>query len=83
MSGTINSRPCRLCGAAILFLPTAAGRQMPVNAASTTVMDAQGHMHTGHVPHWSTCPHADKFRRPKTANELPRGIKYQTPTETK
>ena len=40
---------CKGCGAAIQFVETANGKQMPVN-------------HDG-TPHWSTCPQAKRFRK--------------------
>lgn len=53
---------CRACGRSIVFLPTSAGKSMPVDADSwdrTPSFDAS----RGHVSHFATCPAADRFRR--------------------
>lgn len=55
---------CRSCGAAIVFLRTAAGRSMPVDAIDVlpddTTYDAKRH-----VSHFATCPEAKLWRKPK------------------
>lgn len=55
---------CRSCDADIVWLKTAAGKDMPVDAASASpedqVFDAKKHK-----PHWATCPNADRHRKPR------------------
>lgn len=55
---------CRSCRARIIWLATAAGRKMPVDADTVEPEDEvfeQGK----HVSHFSTCPDGDKWRRPR------------------
>ena len=74
---------CKSCGQQILFMKTANGKMMPVNAKPVTYeLDPHGSFtllgpggvtergrlvvagsRTGYVPHWVTCPDADKYRR--------------------
>ena len=74
---------CKACGAEIRFIPTAAGKKMPVNAEPVTYEQDMNGMFTilgpggviergrlvvagskkGYIPHWTTCPDADMFRR--------------------
>ena len=54
---------CRSCGADIVWLPTASGKSMPVDAS--TVDDEDEHYeHSKHVSHFATCPSADWWRKP-------------------
>lgn len=57
------SSPCRSCAAPIVWLKTASGKSMPVDAPSVqagdTTFDA-----SRHVTHFSTCPNADQHRKP-------------------
>jgi hypothetical protein len=72
------ARPCRLCGASIVFVRTARGRTMPVEAAyrqgdgRVALLDDEGvvHAHAGkHVrgrePHFGNCEPYQKGRRDK------------------
>lgn len=53
---------CKTCGADIVFLRTAAGRSMPVNA--DTVEPGDTDYEPGrHVNHWGTCDRPDQHRR--------------------
>lgn len=60
---------CRSCGAVIVWLRTASGKSMPVDAASVTErLDAGTVLFdpvVGHVSHFATCIDADRFRRKK------------------
>lgn len=57
-----NAR-CKRCGASIVFLPTANGKQMPVNA--DTVAHDQAYFDIKlHRSHFADCPGAAAFRRP-------------------
>lgn len=52
---------CKACRARIIFLPTAAGKKIPVDADTVDAED-EGYEHGKHVSHFSSCPDADKFR---------------------
>lgn len=59
---------CRACGAAMLWIKTANGRSMPVDAKPIRVMiRREGEdvfdVVSGFVSHFSTCPAAEQFRR--------------------
>lgn len=53
---------CLTCGADIVFLRTASGKTMPVNADSAEPGDTD-YEHGRHVSHFSTCTRPEKFRR--------------------
>jgi hypothetical protein len=52
---------CRSCNAQIVFLMTAAGKQMPVNADTVEAGDTE-YEHGRHVSHFSTCPNSAQHR---------------------
>jgi len=55
---------CRACSAPIVWLITAAGKLMPVNQDSFAPGDV--YYEPGkHVSHFTTCPQANSFRRPR------------------
>lgn len=66
---------CKGCGASIVWIVTEAGKNMPLDAKTTTMwlVDAEGAQQGSprakpvqvRAPHWSTCPNADDFRRPR------------------
>lgn len=56
------SSPCRSCGAPIVWLKTASGKSMPVDAASVRYGDKKFEP-PRHVTHFSTCPNADQHRK--------------------
>lgn len=56
---------CRTCQARIIFLPTAAGKQMPCDADTVKPEHTQFDVDLGHENHWATCPGADKHRKPR------------------
>lgn len=62
---THSQVPCRACQRPLIYLPTKAGKSMPVNAetvkAEDTIFDAKA----GHVSHFADCPAAARFRKPK------------------
>lgn len=64
MANHLKTVRCRACDQYIVFLPTASGKQMPVDAESVTegdeLFDSQVH-----ISHFATCPEADRFRRRK------------------
>jgi len=55
---------CRACGKEIIFLKTTKGKLIPINK-ETVGMDDQFYDNERHVSHFSDCPEAKKFRRPK------------------
>lgn len=52
------------CNARIVFLPTAAGKQMPVEA-DTVEPDDESFDHTRHESHFAKCKGAAQHRRPR------------------
>ena len=55
---------CKTCHSRIIFLPTASGKQMPIEADSVepndTVFDP-----AKHESHFAKCKQADQWRRPR------------------
>ncbi len=56
---------CRACGAALLWMKTKKGRNIPVDWDVRYVDDEEFSMVAGHISHFSTCSDPDKFRKPK------------------
>lgn len=56
---------CKSCNATISFIHTRNNKMLPVNPGSVTIVTADGHIHRGFIPHFVTCPDADKHRRKK------------------
>lgn len=57
---------CSSCGRSIVWFRTRNGKRVPVNAESTKPTDAEHQLDLSrHVSHFSTCPEADKWRRPR------------------
>lgn len=58
----MNQVPCKSCGDPMVWLKTAAGKAIPVNAGTVkegdTLFDP-----LRHVSHFKTCPDAKLFRR--------------------
>lgn len=69
---------CRSCGAPIIWVPTANGKKMPLDAEpnpSGNVIIRDGALMVGAsaenvrdgeqllMPHWATCPESERFRR--------------------
>jgi len=55
---------CRKCNAEIVFLRTATGKMMPVDANTVKPGDVN-YEHHKHTSHFATCPEADRFRKVK------------------
>jgi hypothetical protein len=55
---------CRSCRARIIFMPTANGKSMPCDADTVEPDDEELDLER-HISHFSTCPDAGKFRRPR------------------
>lgn len=53
---------CKSCRARIIFLPTTAGKNMPVDA-DTVEPDDDEYEAPRHISHFSTCIDADKHRK--------------------
>ena len=77
-----ESRPCKACKAPLLFVPTENGKAMPLDAepsAGGTIeirdgvavvhsVEAAAQMHRPlYRSHFSTCPRAGEFRKPRGA----------------
>lgn len=54
---------CRSCGKEIVFLKTRKGNLIPVNAETIQGKETTFDVASGHVPHFSTCPDAGKWRK--------------------
>jgi hypothetical protein len=55
---------CSSCRARIIFLPTKAGKQMPIDADTVEPGDEEFLRHR-HQSHFSNCPGATTHRRPR------------------
>jgi len=69
MADASAPRPCRYCGAPIVWIAMRSGRPMPCDAEPLTVIafgaedDGRGHVERQALrPHWATCPKADQAR---------------------
>lgn len=67
---SVRTANCRSCDAAIVWMVTATGRRMPVDADTVDEADLEFvggaplfDQQLGHVSHFSTCPDHDKWRR--------------------
>jgi hypothetical protein len=56
---------CRSCNARIIWMKTAAEKNMPVDADSVKPDDEEYDSAAGHVSHFSTCPNANQHRKPR------------------
>ncbi len=56
---------CRSCGAKMIWMRTKAGNSMPVDWDVKFIDDTEYSKPAGHISHFSSCPHADRFRRKK------------------
>jgi hypothetical protein len=54
---------CRGCGVYIEWVKTKSGKNMPVDPELVTIITKEGEVVRGYIPHWSTCPEANKFRK--------------------
>jgi hypothetical protein len=58
--------PCRDCGKLIVWMKTKNGKNMPVNAETVKFGEILlFDQSKGHVSHFSDCPAAEKFRKPR------------------
>jgi len=59
-----ETRVCRACGKALVFLETSRGTSMPVDAETVPADGDFGRFDPAvHVSHFVTCPNADVFRK--------------------
>ena len=73
-----NVRACRGCGAKIQWIKTVGGKNHPINAEAVNVWaqqpDGKGGFHWTMIPshssHFSTCPNADEFRKPRDSDTV-------------
>lgn len=56
---------CRSCRAQIVWLKTAAGKNMPVDADTVKPEDDEFDTDEGHISHFATCPERDTWRKPR------------------
>lgn len=57
---------CRFCDEEVEFVHMQSGSLMPVVAKSIrTVVTNDGRVVRGRIPHWESCPGADKARKEK------------------
>lgn len=57
-----SASECRSCGNQIVWLKTAKGKNMPVDADTVEVGDQQFD-HSRHISHFSSCPNAEQHRK--------------------
>ena len=55
---------CRDCGKEIVFLTTERLKKVPVNTETVSEGETR-YIHGKHISHFSDCPGANKFRKPK------------------
>ena len=58
----METKNCRSCGAAIVWMKTGKGKLMPVNADSVRPGD-ETYTPGIHVSHFATCPQRDSWRK--------------------
>ncbi len=54
---------CKGCGAEIVWIKTANGKNMPCNAEKATIVTEAGEVVAGYIPHWATCPQYKTFKK--------------------
>jgi hypothetical protein len=55
---------CKSCNQRIVFLETAAGKRMPIDADTVEAEDTV-YEHGRHVSHFSSCPQAQQHKKPR------------------
>lgn len=56
---------CKSCGAEIVWQMTGNGKMTPLDPPLLTITTERGEVVRGRQSHFSTCPDADKHRKPK------------------
>lgn len=55
---------CKLCGAKIKFYITKKQKSIPVDDTKiVTIINSDGVIHKGFIPHWATCPKKKEFSK--------------------
>ncbi|WP_420768732.1 hypothetical protein ACNR9V_03105 [Parageobacillus thermoglucosidasius] len=54
---------CKGCGAEIVWIKTPNGKAMPCDPEKKVLVSDEGEIVSGRVPHWATCPAANKFKK--------------------
>lgn len=54
---------CKGCGEDIIFITSKNGKKIPCDPKPLSLVSLAGEVIQGHMPHWATCPEADRFRR--------------------
>jgi hypothetical protein len=67
VSDELSVRQCSSCHADIVWLLTAKGKRMPVDAATVKPGDYLFEPNGEHVSHFATCPSAQQHRRGRRA----------------
>jgi hypothetical protein len=66
----VNTRPCRSCGALILWVNTEQGNRIPLDAKSEKrfiVRDNTARSVNAYLTHFATCPNAEQHRKRQPA----------------
>ncbi len=67
------TKPCRACGAPIVFVPTPTGHSVPLDATPEKRFvigeDNIARQVDTYISHFATCPEAARFRKPKKQEE--------------
>lgn len=60
----MHDEKCKICGTKIVFLVTKDHSLIAVNNVGiATIIDDNGKLHRGHVPHFATCSDPEKFQK--------------------
>jgi len=59
----MKTTPCRGCGAPLLWLKTAGGKDMPCDSRRISIITDDGKVVTGYEPHWGNCPERERFKK--------------------
>jgi hypothetical protein len=54
---------CQGCGIYIEWIKTEAGKNMPVDPKEISLINREGEVVKGFMPHWATCPKAKDFKK--------------------
>jgi len=56
------SNVCKGCQAPVKWITTTKGKNMIVDPKLVTIVTKGGSTYQGFIPHWATCPVADRFK---------------------
>lgn len=60
---------CRGCKADIIWVKTKAGKAMPCDPKKVTIVTEEGETVQGYIPHWVSCPVANRFKENKESED--------------